>query len=104
MGGVLHVSPHPPERADHGVEAAPVPAGPVHSWAHEVLPSSIVGMLVEGPVALHDVAGVDVSVMEALVHVGAVIHELHHVPHHLGPVVKPHLVGSSILQVKDIRV
>lgn len=104
MHRVLHVRPHPPKRAHDGVEAPPVPTRPVLSGAQEILPSPVVGMLVEDPVALHDITGVDVTVMKALVHVGAVIHELHHVPHHVGPVVEPHPVGPSVLQAKDIRV
>lgn len=99
----LHGSPHPPERAHHGVVAAPVSVGPILSWAQEKLAPPVVGVLVENPVALHDVAGVNVTEMEAIVHVGAVIHELHHVSHHVGPVIDPHLVGSPVLQVKDIR-
>lgn len=77
--------------------AAPVTAGPVLSGAHEILASPEVGVLVEDPVTLHDVAGVNVTEAEAVVHAGAVIHELHAVSHHVGPVVDPHPVGSSIL-------
>lgn len=73
MGGGLHESPHPSERAHHGVVAAPVPAGPILSRAQEILASPVVRVLVEDPKALHDVAGVNVTVAEAFVHVGAVI-------------------------------
>lgn len=93
----LHESPHPSERAHPGVVAAPVTAGPVLSWAQEVLASPVVGVLVEDPVTLHNVAGVNVVVAEAIIHVGAVIHELHCVSHHVRPVVDPHPIGSSIL-------
>ena len=93
----LHAAPHPPEGADHGVVAAPVAAGPVLAGAHEVLAAPVVGVLVEDPVALHDVAGEDVVVVVAVVHVGAVLHELHHLAHHLRPVVHPHPVGAPVL-------
>lgn len=102
-GGSLHDSPHPPERAHHGVVAAPVTTGPVLSGAQEILASPVVRVLVEDPETLHDVAGVNVTVVEALVHVGAVIHELHCVSHHVRPVVDPHPVRSSILYVKEIK-
>jgi len=77
--------------------AAPVVAGPVLSGAQEILASPVVGVLVEDPETLHDVAGVNVTVAEAVVQVGAVVHELHCVSHHVRPVVDPHLVGSPIL-------
>lgn len=55
------------------------------------------GMLIEGPVALHDIGGVDVTVAEAIVDVGAVVRELHHVSTHVRSVVDSHLVASSVL-------
>lgn len=57
--------------------AAPVTAGPVLPGTQDVLAPSVVGVLVEDPVSFQDVAGVNVTVMEAVVHVGTVIHELH---------------------------
>lgn len=77
--------------------AAPFTTGSVLSGAQEILASPVVRVLVEDPVTFHDVAGVNVMVAEALVHIGAVIHELHHVSHHVRPVEDPHPVGSSIL-------
>lgn len=93
----LHESPHSPEWAHHGIVAAPVATGPVLSRAKEILASPVVGVLVEDPVTLHDVAGENVTVAEAVIHVGAVIHKLHWVSHHVWPVVDPHPVGSPIL-------
>lgn len=80
--------------------AAPLTTGPVLSGAHEILASPVVRVLVEDPETLHDIAGVNVAVMEAIVHIGAVVHELHGVSHHVRPVVDPHPVGSSILYAK----
>lgn len=80
--------------------AAPVTTSPVLSRAKEILASPVVRVLVEDPITFHDVAGVNVRVAEALVHIGAVLHELHRVPHQVRPVVDPHLVRSSILYVK----
>lgn len=77
--------------------ATPVATGPVLSGPQEVLASPVVRVLVEDPVALHDVAGINVTEAETVVHVGAVVHELHALSHHLRPVVDSHLVGSSVL-------
>lgn len=94
----LHeTAPHSPKGANHGIHATPVVAGSVFSRSQEVLTASIVRVLVEGPEALHTVAGVDAVVTEAIVDIGAVIGELHHVSVHLGPVVDSHTVGSSVL-------
>lgn len=83
--------------------AAPVTTGPVLSRAQEILASPVVRVLVEDPETLHDVTGVNVTVVETLIHVRAVIHEFHHLSHHVRPVVDPHLVGSSILYVTETR-
>lgn len=58
---------------------APLTTSPVLSRAQEVLASPVVCVLIEDPVTFHDVAGVNVMEAEALVHIGAVVHELHHV-------------------------
>lgn len=80
--------------------AAPVTTSPVLSRAHEILSSPVVRVLVEDPVTFQNVAGVNIIVAEAFIHVGAVIYELHHVSHEVRPVVDPHLVGSPVLCVK----
>lgn len=63
----------------------------------------VVRVLIKDPATLHDGAGVNVTEAETLMHVGAVFHEFHHVSHHVRPVVDLQLVGSSILDVKEIR-
>lgn len=83
--------------------AAPVTTGPVLSRAQEILASPIVRVLVEDPVTLQDTAGVNVTIAEAVIHIGAVIHELHCVSQQVGPIIDPHPVGSSILYVKEMR-
>lgn len=35
---------------------------------HEVLPAAVAGVLVQGPVAVYDVAGVDVAAAEVILH------------------------------------
>lgn len=94
-------TPHSPEGAHHGVVAAPIAASPVLAGAEEVLTTPVVGVLIEHPVTFHDIGGEDVTVAETLVHIGAVVHELHHVTRHLRPVVDSHSVGSSVLLVEE---
>lgn len=80
--------------------AAPFAARPVLAGPQHVLAPLKVWVLIEDPVTFHDVAGVNLAGAEALQHVGAVVHELHHVSHQIRPVVDPQPVGSSILRVK----
>lgn len=68
----------PAEGASGGTRCTPVAELPVLAGRHEVLASPIAGMLIQGPVAIHHVAGIDVPVAEALLHGHAVIAELHH--------------------------
>lgn len=75
--GLLEFS-YPAERASSGTCCTPVAELPVLAGMHEVLAPPIAGMLVQGPVAFHHIAGVDVPVAEALLHRLAVVAELHH--------------------------
>ena len=50
-------------------------------------------MLVQGPVAVHDVAGVDVAAAEVILHRVTVLAELHHLALEVGPLVDAHAVG-----------
>ena len=80
--------------------AAPVTASPIFTRAQEVLASAVIGVLIEGPVTLHNVRGEYVVVTETVVNIRAVVHELHHVAGHFRSVVDPHPVRSSVLLVK----
>lgn len=59
-----------------GTQASPLIKPPVFTGAHQVLASPVMGMLVEDPVAIHHIAGVDVVEMEAFIQGGAVISQL----------------------------
>lgn len=82
--------------------AAPVTTGPVFSGAQEVLAPPVVRMLVEDPVTLQNVAGVNVTVAEAVVEIGAVVHYLHRMSCQVRSVVDPHSVGPSVLFAEAI--
>lgn len=88
----------PPEGSDDGAGGAPVAVPPVLPRSQEVLSASVVGVLVEDPVAIHIITGVDVAVMETVRHTGTVIHELHHVTTEVGFLVDTQSVGASVLQ------
>lgn len=51
-------------------------------------------MLVEGPVALHDVAGVDVTAAEMILHRITVVTKLHHLTLEVGALVDAYAVGA----------
>lgn len=51
-------------------------------------------MLIEGPVAIHDVARVDVTAAEMILHRLAVIAELHHLTLEVGTLVDAHAVRA----------
>lgn len=69
---------YPAEGASRGTCCAPVAELPVLAGMHKVLAPSIAGMLIQGPVAFHHIAGVDVPAAEALLHGFAVVTKLHH--------------------------
>lgn len=70
---------HPPEGACVGTSGTPVAEFAVLARPKEVLAAAVVGVLIQGPVSLKDVAGVDVAVAEALLDRLTVVCELHHV-------------------------
>lgn len=90
----------PPEGSDDGAGGTPVAVPPVLPRSQEVLSASVVGVLVEDPVAIHIITGVDMAVMETVRHTGTVIHELHHVTTEVGFLVDTQSVGASILRTQ----
>lgn len=70
---------HPPEGASTCTSGTPVTEFTILSRPKEVLAASVVGMLKEGPVSLKDIAGVDVTAVEALLDRLTVVSEFHHV-------------------------
>lgn len=77
-----------------GTGGPPVTELAVLSGPHEVLPAVVVGVLVQGPVAVHDVAGVDVAAAEMILHRLAVLTELHHLTLEVGPLIDAHAIGA----------
>lgn len=77
-----------------GTGSPPVTELAVLSRPQEVLTTTVVRVLVEGPVALHDVAGVDVTAVEVFLHWLTVLAELHHLPLEVGTLVNADAVGA----------
>lgn len=55
-------------------------------------------MLIQQPVAVHHVARVKVVHAETLHEVGAVFHQLHHLPAHVEMFVQPHSKAAGVLK------
>lgn len=85
----------PSEGAGGGTGGSPFAELPVLAGPHKVLAPPVVGMLVEGPVAVHDVGGVDVTATEALLDGVTVLAELHHLSLEVWPLVDSHTVGTA---------
>lgn len=81
-----------------GTHASPLIKPPVFTWAHQVLASPVMWMLVKDPVTVRHIAGVDVVVMEAFVQGRAVVSQLHHLSSKLWAFVDHHSVGALVLQ------
>lgn len=77
----------PAEGPSGGAGGPPVTELAVLPRPHEVLASTIVGVLIEGPVALHDIAGVDVAATEVILDRLTVIIELHHLALEVGTLI-----------------
>lgn len=67
------------EGAHNGTGGTPVAVSPVFPGFQKVLSSSVVGIFIEDPVAIHHITGVHMPMVEAIRHTGAVVCELHHV-------------------------
>lgn len=85
----------PSEGAGGGTGGSPFAELPVLAGPHKVLAPPVVGMLVEGPVAVHDVGGVDVTATEAVLDGVTVLAELHHLSLEVWPLVDSHTVGTA---------
>lgn len=86
-----------PDGPDPRADASPVAVPAVLSGPQVVHPALVVGLLVQQPVAVHHVAGVEVGHAEAVLHVWAVVHQLVHLAGHVEALVKPHPVGALVL-------
>ena len=84
-------------RAHSGVHGPPVVVAPVVPWSQEVLPSPVVGHLVEDPAALQHVEGVELIEPEAIVDAGAVLREFRHQAPVVISLVQPYPMGTGLL-------
>lgn len=84
--------------SDPGAHASPLVEPPVLARMYQVLASPVVRMLVEDPVAIHYVAGVDVVEVEAFIQGGAVIGQLHHLASKFWALIDHQPVRTLVLQ------
>lgn len=64
----------------------------------QVLAAAVVGMLVEDPGPIHHITGVDLTVMEAVMHRGTVVGKLHHLSLEVRTFVNPHAETAGSLE------
>ena len=87
-----------PDGADPGAVAAPLAEAPVLAGLQVVVAPPVVGMLIQQPVAVHHVAGVEVGQTETVHEVRAVVGQLHHLASHVEVLVQPHLGAAAVLR------
>lgn len=85
------------EGAHNGTGSTPVAVSPVFSGFQEVLSSSVVGIFIENPVAIHHITGVHVAMVKTVRHTGAVVCKFHHVTTVVSLLIDPQSVWSSVL-------
>lgn len=76
-----------PEGSDSWGRSSPVAVLPVFTWSKVVHLSPVVGLLIQKPVTVHHVTGVDVRCMKAVHDVRAVFREFYHLTSHISPVI-----------------
>lgn len=84
-------------RTNAGAYATPVGGVVVGAGPQDVLPSTVVRVLVEDPVALHHIAGGDAAHLELVLQVGAVLTQLHHLTRKVVPLKEFQAVGAIVL-------
>lgn len=82
------------EGADGGTHSTPVAELAILARRHEILTASITGVLIEGPVSIHDIARVNAAALETFMNGLAVITEFHHLTLEIWPIIDPNAVGS----------
>ena len=87
-----------PDGADPGAHGVPLAEAPVLAGPQVVVAPPVVGVLVQQPVAIHHVAGVEVGEAEAVHEVGAVLHQLHHLTPHVEVLEQPHPEAAAVLE------
>lgn len=87
----------PPEGTNPWTGAAPVTVSTVLSRPQVVGSSPVVGLVIQEPVAINHVAGVNVGHAQAVLDVGAVVADLLHLAGHVWSLVQPDFVGTTVL-------
>lgn len=88
----------PPEGTNPWTGAAPVTVSAVLSRPQVVGSSPVVGLVIQEPVAINHIAGVNVGHAQAVLDVGAVVADLLHLTGHVWSLIQPDFVGTTVLQ------
>lgn len=87
-----------PQRADPWTRTAPVTVSAVFTGSQVVGPPSVVGLVVQQPVAIYHIARVNVRHTEAVLDVGAIFVHLLHLAGHIWTLVQFYFVGATVLK------
>lgn len=90
------------EGANSGIDRPPVSVSPVFSWSQVVLATSVVGQLIKDPMAIQDIARVDVMIIETLMDRRTVIQKFYALASEVFPFIDPYSVGTTLLEYKRI--
>lgn len=84
--------------------AAPVTVRPVLAGPQVEMPACVVGLLINKPMTIHHVAGMEVGHVEMVHEVGAIVLKLHHPATHVLALIEPHFEGPTMLMDKEQEV
>lgn len=85
------------EGADSRADASPVAVSPVLSRPQVVRSALVVRLVVQQPVAIHHITGVEVGHAEVVLDIWTVIHQLMHLAGHVEAFIQPHPVRALVL-------
>lgn len=86
------------EGTDSRADASPVAVSPVLSRPQIVRSALVVGLVIQQPVAIHHITGVEVRHVETVLDIWTVVLQLMHLAGHVGAFVKPHSIGALVLE------
>lgn len=92
-----------PYRAEGRAAAAPLTVSPVLSGTQEILASPVMRVFVQHPVTLHHVDGVDVTGVETILQIWAVVHHLHILASKIRTPEDLHPVVALVLREETMR-
>lgn len=91
-----------PNRTGPWAHSTPIAVSPVLARSQEILSASVIWVLIEQPVSIKHIAGMDVVVVKTVIQRWAVVSKLHHLTAKVRMLVDSHSVRSLMLEVENI--